>query len=217
MDAAALPPSGEGMQLAASRGRGRFAAPPIGLANRPALRYEAAMELDDVQGLEALYHAYRADLLRFLVARTGDANEADDILQEVWIKVRTPAGKPIANGRAYLYRVAHNLVIDRMRERHRRMRRERLWSDQRTGYAPAGTEPADNGRTAEDEILEREETALLASALGTLPDGARRAFELHKLQGLSHAEVAERMGISKSGVEKHMAVAMKYLRRALLD
>ncbi len=94
------------------------------------------MKSDDVQGLETLYHAYRADLLRFLVARTGDMGEADDILQEVWIKLRAPAGRPIANGRAYLYRIAHNLVIDRLRERHRRMRRERLWADQRTDYAP---------------------------------------------------------------------------------
>ena len=175
------------------------------------------MGLQDVQGLEALYNAYRADLLRFLLARTGDPAEAEDIVQEVWIRLRAPAGGPIANGRAYLYRIAHNLVIDRVRERHRRMRRERLWSDQRTGFAPAGAEPVDAGHSAEDEIIEREETALLASALTTLPDGARRAFELHKLMGLSHAEVALQMRISKSGVEKHMAVAMKYLRRALLD
>jgi RNA polymerase sigma-70 factor (ECF subfamily) len=175
------------------------------------------VKLDDVQGLEALYHAYRADLLRFLAARTGDPGEADDILQEVWIKLRVPAGRPIANGRAYLYRIAHNLVIDRLRERHRRMRRERLWADQRTDYAPPGAEPIDAAGTAEEEMLEREEVALLASALTTLPDGARRVFELHKLEGLSHAEVAQQMGISKSGVEKHMAVAMKYLRRALVD
>jgi RNA polymerase sigma factor (sigma-70 family) len=175
------------------------------------------VELEDVQGLGALYHAYRADLLRFLVARTGDASEADDLLQEIWIKVQAPTGKPIANGRAYLYRIAQNLVIDRLRERQRRMRRERLWSDQRTDHAPPGAEPADDGSNAEEEMLEREEIALLLSALATLPDGARRAFELHKLNGLSHAEVAEKMGISKSGVEKHMAVAMKYLRRALTD
>jgi RNA polymerase sigma-70 factor (ECF subfamily) len=97
------------------------------------------------------------------------------------------------------------------------MRRERVWSDQRTGYAPAGAEPIDADSNVEDQMLEREDVALLASALATLPAGARRAFELHKLNGLSHAEVAQQMGISKSGVEKHMAVAMKYLRRALLN
>jgi RNA polymerase sigma-70 factor (ECF subfamily) len=175
------------------------------------------VELEDVHGLEALYHAYRDDLARFLTARTGDAVEADDILQEIWLKLRVPAGRPIANGRAYLYRVAHNLVIDRLRERHRRMRRDRLWSDQQTNHAEPGVEPVDTGLGAEDIMLEREETALLASALATLPPGARRAFELHKLNGLSHADVASQMGISRSGVEKHMAVAMKYLRRALLD
>nr|WP_299597989.1 sigma factor-like helix-turn-helix DNA-binding protein [Sphingomonas bacterium] len=49
-----------------------------------------------------------------------------------------------------------------------------------------------------------------------MPEGARRVFELHKIQGLSHSDVARQLGISKSGVEKHMAVAMKYLRRAML-
>jgi RNA polymerase sigma-70 factor (ECF subfamily) len=57
----------------------------------------------------------------------------------------------------------------------------------------------------------------IKTALETLPEGARRAFELHKLRGLTHGEVAAQLGISKSGVEKHMAVAMKYLRRALTD
>jgi RNA polymerase sigma-70 factor (ECF subfamily) len=175
------------------------------------------VEPDDVQGLEALYDAHRAELLRFLIARTGDPAEAEDILQDVWIKIRSPMGRPIANGRAYLHRIAHNLVIDRLRQRQRQMRRERLWTDQRTGHAEPGTEPADTSGNAEDAMVEREEIARLASALATLPPGARRAFELHKLEGLSHAEVAGRMGISKSGVEKHMAVAMKYLRRALLD
>ena len=45
--------------------------------------------------------------------------------------------------------------------------------------------------------------------------GAGRAFRLHKLDGLSHAEVAAQLWISRSGVEKHIAVAMAHLRRAL--
>jgi RNA polymerase sigma factor (sigma-70 family) len=167
--------------------------------------------------LTALYGVYRAELLRFLVARIGDAGEAEDLLQELWIKAQQSPGEPVANGRAYLYRMAQNMVVDRARERQRRARRERLWSDETTGYQPAGAEPADGRLNAEDMILDREEVAQLASAIGTLPEGARRVFELHKLEGLSHADVAARLGISKSGVEKHMAVAMKYLRRAMLD
>ncbi|QJU56513.1 sigma-70 family RNA polymerase sigma factor [Sphingomonas sp. AP4-R1] len=175
------------------------------------------MEQDTSQELAALYGVYRADLLRFLIARTGDRGEAEDLLQELWIKVRQSAGAPVANGRAYLYRIAQNMVVDRLRESQRRSRRERLWSDEATGHQPSGVETADVRRNAEEAILDREEIAQLASAIATLPEGARRAFELHKIEGLSHADVAARLGISKSGVEKHMAVAMKYLRRAMLD
>lgn len=171
----------------------------------------------ELHGLEACYRDHRGELLRFLMARTGDPGEAEEILQEVWIRLRQAPTAPIANGRAYLYRMAQNLVVDRIREKQRRMQRERSWLDDRTGHAAAGVEPVDPSQTVEDTILEREETARLLSALATLPEGARRAFELHRIEGFSHAEVAERLGISKSGVEKHMAVAMKYLRRALLD
>ena len=175
------------------------------------------MSLSDDNGLEMLYGVLRADLRRFLIARTGDATEADDVLQELWLKARSIQAGAIDNGRAYLYRMAQNLIVDRLREKQRRMERERRWNDQSTDFAATGIEPVDRSQTAEDAILAREEVATLVSAIANLPDGARKAFELHKLEGLSHAEVAERLGISKSGVEKHMAVAMKYLRRALQD
>jgi RNA polymerase sigma-70 factor (ECF subfamily) len=175
------------------------------------------MSLNDNGGLEVLYGVHRADLRRFLIARTGDATEAEDVLQELWFKASNVQTGPIDNGRAYLYRMAQNLVVDRLREKQRRMARERHWNDQATDFAAAGIEPVDRSQTAEDAILAREEVATLVSAIANLPDGARKAFELHKLDGFSHAEVAERLGISKSGVEKHMAVAMKYLRRALQD
>lgn len=174
------------------------------------------MASDLSPGLEFIYQAHRQDLLRFLLARTGDQGEAEDIVQEVWLKIRQPSA-PVANGRAYLYRIAQNLVVDRVRERHRRMQRERRWSEDREEPGSHSLEPIDPSDNAESAMVRREEVALVASAIGNLPEGARRVFELHKIEGLSHADVAAQLGISKSGVEKHMAVAMKYLRRALLD
>tara|TARA_R110000868_G_scaffold25761_7_gene100132 strand:+ start:1148 stop:1675 length:528 start_codon:yes stop_codon:yes gene_type:complete len=175
------------------------------------------MGADHDNQLDFAYGVHRAEILRFLTARTGDRGEAEDLLQELWVRTQTQSTGPVANGRAYLFRMAQNLVIDKLREKQRRMARERRWSDQETDFAAAGIEPADQRRTAEEAMLDREEIAALVSAVTTLPEGARRAFELHKLDGMSHAEVAARLGISKSGVEKHMAVAMKYLRRALMD
>jgi RNA polymerase sigma-70 factor (ECF subfamily) len=175
---------------------------------------------DPERPLDALYGVYRDELLRFLMVRTGDADDAQDLLHDLWFRASRMTGAPVANGRAYLYRMAHNLVIDRLRERQRRTRRESLWHEEQNGLGDCGglaAEPADRAMNAEEALFAREEATRLTTALNTLPDGARRAFTLHKLEGLSHADVATRLGISKSGVEKHMAVAMKYLRRAMAD
>lgn len=165
--------------------------------------------------LDTLYGVHRDELLRFLIARTGGREDAEDLLQDLWIRARSQAAAPVANGRAYLYRMAQNLVVDRLRERQRRGRRELSWQCDRSSGSRDGAEPVDPAPPADAQLIEREEITLLASALATLPGGARRVFELHKLKGLSHGEVAAELGISKSGVEKHMAVAMKYLRHAL--
>ena len=151
--------------------------------------------------------------MRFLTARTGNAGDAEDIVQDVWLRIQGADIGPVANGRAYLYRVAQNLVLDRVRERRRRAERENDWAD--TQADMRGGEPADFRPDAMAQIIEREDAAALAAAITELPEGAGRAFRLHKLDGLSHAEVAAQLGISRSGVEKHIAVAMAHLRRAL--
>lgn len=169
-----------------------------------------------VSGLSQLLGELRPELLRFLTARLGDAGDAEDVVQELWIRVRDGAGGPVANARAYLYRAAQNLALDRVRERRRRTSRDGEWAQ--TQRAPiAGPEPADPRADAETALLTREENAALAAAIASLPEAAGRAFRMHKLDGMPHAAVARALGISRSGVEKHMALAMVHLRRALAD
>ena len=78
-------------------------------------------------GLVGIVEQYRAELLRFLIARCGDREEAEDLLQELWIKASSQKAGPIANGRVYLFRMANNLVSDQRRGRHRAMVRDRNW------------------------------------------------------------------------------------------
>ena len=165
-------------------------------------------------GLAQLYGELRGDLLRFLTARLGSASEAEEAVQDLYLRVRAVADGPVANGRAYLYRAAQNLALDKVRDRRRRSEREGAWLGLHHPTAP-GAEPADTRADAEAVLLEREEAAALASAIAALPEGAGRVFRLHKIDGLPHAEIARRLGISRSGVEKHLAVAMTHLRRAL--
>ena len=129
----------------------------------------------------------------------------------------TPAG-PIANGRAYLFRMANNLVLDLRRSRLRAMRRDFGWLDDQGGGACAAPEDRpDPALPADEDLARRQEAELLHRVIAGLPPGAQRALRLHRLEGIPQAEVAQIMGISRSGVEKHLAVAMKHLRSALSD
>lgn len=167
-------------------------------------------------GLSQLYRDLRSDLLRFLVARLGDAGEAEEAVQELYLRVHAMAEGPVANGRAYLYRAAQNLALDKVRERRRRLARDGQWVGLHHP-SPPGTEPIDRRADAETMMVEREEASALSAAIATLPPGAGRVFRLHKLDGVPHADIAHQLGISRSGVEKHLAVAMTHLRRAMMD
>jgi RNA polymerase sigma-70 factor (ECF subfamily) len=168
-------------------------------------------------GLAALLEAERGALLRFLAARCGDAAEAEDLLQELWLKAAmTPTG-PIANGRAYLFRMANNLMLDRARTRRRAMRRDRAWIDRDDPAKGAAELQRDPAPDAEARLIEAEEAQLIRRAIETLPAGARRALLLYRFEERGQADIARIMGISRSGVEKHLALAMKHLRRSLAD
>jgi len=175
------------------------------------------MQLESNQGLASVLDERRAELRRFLTARTGSEADADDLLSELWIKINAARPGPIANPTSYLFRMANNLVLDRLREARRRQRREREWTADQHGAQALSMEVADSDPSAEQLLVEEDEARQLASAITQLPAGAQRVLRMHKLEGLSHSEVAERLGISKSAVEKHMAVAMAHLRRSLGD
>lgn len=169
-------------------------------------------------GLVAVYAAARGELLRFLVARCGSAAEAEDLLQDLWLKLGGwvdggVSEGPIANPRAYLFRMANNLVLDQRRAQHRAMARDRDW----IGGAAAAEDRPDPAPLADEEIARRQEAQVLGRAISDLPPQARKALQLYRFDGLSQAEIAATMGISRSGVEKHLALAMRHLRASLAD
>ena len=175
-------------------------------------------QTDAPAGLAALLDRHRGEVLRFLAARTGSHDDAEDLLQELWLRLgsATPRG-PISNGRAYLFRMANNLALDLSRGRQRAMARDKRWIDDGGEVSGAIEERPDPQPRADDALAQAQEAALLQQAIAELPPGAARALRLHRFDGLGQGEVALEMGISRSGVEKHLALAMKHLRRALAD
>jgi RNA polymerase sigma-70 factor (ECF subfamily) len=75
----------------------------------------------------------------------------------------------------------------------------------------------DPAADAETVLVAAEEADQVHRAIAALPDGARRALLAFRFEGLNQSDIAARMGISRSGVEKHLALAMKRLRQHLAD
>lgn len=165
-------------------------------------------------GLAAVFAQEKEALARFLRARCGNDDEADDMLQELWLKVDGVPSGPIGNGRAYLFRMANNLVLDQRRSRMRAMKRDRAWLGDADTAPDMRPDPAPLADTA---IAASQEAEILRRAIEELPPGARHALRLYRFEERSQSEIAAIMGISRSGVEKHLATAMKNLRQALYD
>jgi RNA polymerase sigma-70 factor (ECF subfamily) len=159
--------------------------------------------------LVTLYLERREALLRFFTARTGSAQEAEDVVQDIFFKIRDLDTALIENPAAYLYRLGQNVVLDRLRARRRAAARDDAFRDATTSQM-GGNAVADEP-SAEERLAARQRLARLISALEDLPPQCKRVFVLHKLEGMSHAAVAAELGISKSAVEKHMMSALKKL------
>jgi RNA polymerase sigma-70 factor (ECF subfamily) len=155
------------------------------------------------------YLRKRADLVRFFTMRTGSSAAAEDIVQELFLKLRSAAPPPaLQSPEAYLYRMGSNLMLDRLKQQRRQAAREQRWSRERTGEGP---EIASEEPPADEALASRQRLARLVAAVDSLPPQIATAFRLHKFEGLTHGEVAARLGVSRSAVEKYIMTALKVL------
>jgi RNA polymerase sigma-70 factor (ECF subfamily) len=131
------------------------------------------------------------------------------MVQELYLKVQSVADAPIDNPPAYLYRLASNLMLDRLRQAKRSGARETEW--RRTHHASVGALDVSDTPDAESAVIARQRLEKLSLALETLAPLTQKVFRLHKFEGLSHVQTAERLGISRSAVEKHVSLALGHL------
>lgn len=164
--------------------------------------------------LLAAYLDKRDDLVRFLTARLGSPAAAEDIVQDLYVRLATiELTGSVEHPSAFLYRVAINLMLDRGRGDRRAGQRERIWQDSQ-GVTIAGAAAADMP-SPEDQTAARQRLRQLMEVVETLPPKTRRAFKLHKLDGLSQAETADRLGVTRKTVENQLAAALKQLAAKL--
>jgi RNA polymerase sigma factor (sigma-70 family) len=149
--------------------------------------------------------AQRRALVRFLSRRLGDPSDIEDIVQEAMLRVvRATAVQAALNPEAFLFHVAGNLIRDRAR------RRRTLQAMLENSSQLSETV---EGRSPERVLQARQTLGLVVEALAKLDEPARDAFVLHRLEGLSHAEIADRFGVSVSSVEKYVMRAIAAIAR----
>jgi RNA polymerase sigma-70 factor (ECF subfamily) len=156
------------------------------------------------------YMSKRDDLVRFFTARLRSATAAEDLIQDLYLRVASlELSEPVENPSAYLYRLASNLMLDRLRSERRSVARDAAWLQTRR-IEVGGDDIADEP-SPEQAVYARQRLALTAQAVAELPPKTRRAFELHKLQGLTQEETARALGVSRKTVEKQISTALQRL------
>ncbi|MGU3575412.1 RNA polymerase sigma factor [Brucellaceae bacterium C25G] len=154
--------------------------------------------------LQDLFKRHATDVTRFLRQRGHDAETAKDITQDTFLRVhRSENQTDIRNIRSYLFRIADNLAKDYFR----------ATKSQNKYLSHTETFDAVDDRPDQEQVADyRQRLALLEKAVSTLPPRQKQVFLMHKFDGLSHLEIANQLGITRSAVEKLIIKALAHCR-----
>ena len=166
-------------------------------------RYLEALARDDRSAFDALYLKYAAKTEEFLYRMLKDHSEAEDITQDIFLKIwrnRTSIGAVDAFG-PYLFRMARNAVYDRFDNRSVRENYAR-----RASLLPEYELP-------DSDIDSRDLLLLIRMVVEKMPEQRRRIFRMSREEGLSNDQIAEQLSISRRTVENQISRALAELRK----
>lgn len=160
--------------------------------------------LSSVAGLEAIFEEMRPVLIR-RASTMGAGGDAEDVVQDVWLKIGKAEG-PIASPHAYLLRMVYTGVLDRRRAARRAAVRDADWS------APAneGDEPIDP-IDAERRLIALQTLRAVEARLIQLGEPAAALFRRHRIDGVRQKDLAVEFAMGLSTVEKHLRRAYAVL------
>ena len=177
------------------------------------LQYQAGA----ARAFEILYARHKSGLYRYFLRQCRVAAVAEELYQDVWTNLIRARSRyqPSAKFTTYLYRLAHNRLVDY----YRRGRTGVLLSyDNDPDETPLVERVADiPEREPENELEQRRRAKRLQELLGTLPEAQREAFLLREEGGLSLAEMAATMGVNMETAKSRLRYAVAKLRAQLED
>jgi RNA polymerase sigma-70 factor (family 1) len=166
----------------------------------------------DEASFTALFHSYTPRLYAYLIKVTRDEHLARELVQETFLKLWTKRDylKELDSPSAYLYRIAANLSINHFKQEHNRKRiRDELQAE------GAGAFSTENHFSTEEVITGREVSGIIARAVASLPEKRQEIFRLSREQGLTHDQIATRLGLSVQTVKNQVGSALKAIQAAI--
>jgi RNA polymerase sigma-70 factor, ECF subfamily len=167
----------------------------------------------EADAFETLYRRHRGPLYRFLLRQVKDAATAEELFQDVWMRVIDSRGRYEARARfsSWVYAIAHNRLMDFYRATGRAKFLAQEESEEALDNLPAHDIPA-------DALVDRKRAAeRLLAALSALPDAQREAFLLQQEGDLSLEEIAAATGVSRETAKSRLRYAVAKLRYRLSE
>jgi len=173
----------------------------------------------DDSSFELLLRKYRMPVVNFLYRMVRDAAVAEDLAQEVFLRVYRARGQymPTAKFTTWMFRIATNLALNTLRDgRYRQMEvsidhASSSYSGDGENEQPA-LEIADRQATIEVELIRRDRADLIRRAVESLPEKQRAAVLLHKYQEMDYNQIAGVLGCSESALKSLLFRAYEELR-----
>lgn len=164
----------------------------------------------DSLAFSAFYTARQPSLVRLLINKLRSREEAEEVAQEAFNQLHNMLQKQsVQYPNALLIKIAKNLAIDRIRQNISRRKREESWSDHQQLGEPSGHKGGYPEAPQHRQLEARAQLVQVLEALDQLGPSVRQAFVLSRFHELPHREVAAKLGLSQSTVEKHIIKATR--------
>ncbi len=161
------------------------------------------------QSNNRIYEAFQSckdGLVRSIMKMSVQQQDVDDILQETFIRVlRSDTQQEIKSPKGYLFAVSRNLVLKKLTQQSKEIHSE----------IDEALLESDVDNSVEKELYQKLKFQRFSEVLDSLPEQHRRAILLRKLYCLSHKEIAKKMDISVSSVEKYIAKGLRQCKQSL--
>jgi RNA polymerase sigma-70 factor (ECF subfamily) len=169
----------------------------------------------DAGAFDALYARHRGGVYRYLLRQCRDPATAEELVQDVWMNlIRARAGYTVqAKFTTYLYRLAHNRLIDHYR-RNGHVAMVSFDDEDREEITELQDE---RERPADDALDARRQAGRLLELIAALPEAQREAFLMQQEGGMSVEEIAQATGVNRETAKSRLRYAMARLRQGLRE